>query len=187
MSKLEVFDQPMCCKTGICGGSADPVLVNFASDLEWIKTQGIKVSRYGISLEPDKFNRNEIVKNILDKNGNSSLPIILFNGEFVSKSCYPTREKLAQICKLEYNEDEAPPIHREENCCCGVDCDCAASKPPQNCSFKSENDFINASTKDNSFCNTGSSIETKAAYNLKRIIFLLFLIIIAVIVALIIL
>lgn len=122
--KLEVFDPPMCCSTGICGTNVDPKLVIFASDLEWLKKQGIEVIRYGLSFEPAEFVKNEAVKNMLQSKGDKCLPIIVINGEIVSDGCYPTRNKLAEICGIDYNEQEAPPIHREENCCCGIDCDC---------------------------------------------------------------
>ena len=36
MSKLEVFDPAMCCSTGVCGVDVDPVLVQFAADLQWL-------------------------------------------------------------------------------------------------------------------------------------------------------
>ena len=38
MLKFEVFDPAMCCPTGVCGPSVDPKLVQFAADLEWLKT-----------------------------------------------------------------------------------------------------------------------------------------------------
>ena len=133
MLKLEVFDPPMCCATGICGTSVDPKLVVFASDLEWLKKQGIDVVRYGLSFEPAKFVENENVKNTLQVEGNKCLPIIITDKEIVSKGCYPTREKLAEICGLVYNEEDAPPVHREENCCCGVDCDCNNTRTKEDC------------------------------------------------------
>ena len=37
MSKVQVFDPPMCCSTGVCGPEVDPALVRFAADLEWLK------------------------------------------------------------------------------------------------------------------------------------------------------
>lgn len=124
MVKLEVFDPAMCCTTGICGHSDDPKLVIFASDLEWLKEQGAEVLRHGLSFEPTEFVKNEVVKTTLQDCGNVCLPIILVDNEMVSKGSYPSRERLAELCKVEFNEQEAPPIHREENCCCGVDCDC---------------------------------------------------------------
>ena len=33
MNKVEVFDPPMCCSTGVCGPSVDPALARFSSDL----------------------------------------------------------------------------------------------------------------------------------------------------------
>jgi hypothetical protein len=32
MSKVQVFDPPMCCSTGVCGPEVDPALVRFASN-----------------------------------------------------------------------------------------------------------------------------------------------------------
>ena len=44
MTTLQVFDRPMCCSTGICGPSVDPVLATFAADLDWLKDQGVRSS-----------------------------------------------------------------------------------------------------------------------------------------------
>lgn len=132
MLKLEVFDPPMCCSTGICGTHADPVLVTFASDLEWLKAQGIEVARHGVALKPEEFTKNEAVRTTFQHDGHKSLPIITVDNEIVSKSVYPSRARLAEICKIEFNEDEAPPVHREDNCCCGEDCDCRPKQTPEN-------------------------------------------------------
>lgn len=127
MIKLEVFDPEMCCSTGVCGSSADSTLVVFASDLEWLKAKGVEVVRHGLSFEPAEFLKNEAVKDLLHKKGHSCLPIITIDEKIASDSCYPSREKLAKLCEIEFDDEEAPPFHREENCCCGVDCDCNAN------------------------------------------------------------
>lgn len=150
MKKLEVFDPPMCCKSGICGSSSDPTLINFASDLEWLKKQGVTVVRYGLLLEPTEFSKNETVKKILQKEGKGCLPIIFVNNEIASKANYPTRKRLAEICDVGFNDEEAPPIHREENCCCGVDCDCSSAKIPQE-STREEEKCENGAAEDNCF------------------------------------
>ena len=46
VKKLEVFDPPMCCTTGICGPSVDPALVQFAADLQWLADQRVHLERY---------------------------------------------------------------------------------------------------------------------------------------------
>jgi arsenite methyltransferase len=40
MKTVQVYDKPMCCSTGICGPDVDPVLPQFAADLDWLKGQG---------------------------------------------------------------------------------------------------------------------------------------------------
>ena len=35
--KVQVYDPPMCCSSGVCGPNVDPVLPRFAADLEWLK------------------------------------------------------------------------------------------------------------------------------------------------------
>lgn len=162
MPKLEVFDPPMCCSTGICGSDNDPILVTFASDLEWLKMQGVNVVRYGLTLAPTEFAKNEDVKKILNKEGNGSLPILIFDDKLASKSCYPTREKLADICNVEYNNDEAPPVHREENCCCGVDCDCSSKEIAESNCKVPECDCKDAAAEDNCFCTAECDYETSA-------------------------
>lgn len=125
MLKLEVFDPPMCCATGICGNNVDPKLITFASDLEWLKKQGIDVVRYGLSFEPNEFVKNEAVKNTIQKEGNDCLPIIVANGTIAYKGTYPSREQLANECNItwkdEFATEETPKIEAE---ICGPDCDC---------------------------------------------------------------
>lgn len=151
MKKLEIYDPPMCCKSGICGSNPEEKLVNFASDLEWLKTKGITVLRHGLSLEPESFIKNEVVKNTIKSKGNTCLPLILINNTIAATSFYPTRAQLAEICKIEYDNDEAPPIHREENCCCGVDCDCSHTNLHENKLHK-ECNCSNAAAEDNCCC-----------------------------------
>ena len=125
MPKLEVFDQPLCCKSGICGEHPDFVLVNFASDLEWLKAQGVEVIRHGLSLEPSEFTKNQEVNRLMEEEGSKCLPIIVFDDKVVYNGDYISRVNLAEYCNLPYDDDDAPPVHREENCCCGLDCDCS--------------------------------------------------------------
>lgn len=55
MSKVQVFERAVCCSTGVCGPNVDPVLVRFASDLDWLKGQGVNVERNNLSQQPQAF------------------------------------------------------------------------------------------------------------------------------------
>lgn len=54
-SVVQVFDKAMCCSTGVCGPQVDPVLPKFAADLEWLKSQGHRVTRWNLSQDPAAY------------------------------------------------------------------------------------------------------------------------------------
>lgn len=95
MSKLQVFDPPMCCSTGICGPSVDPALVRFAADLEWLKSKGVEVERCNLAQDPGAFLKNATLKSALNTYGMKCLPLLVLDGRIVASGGYPTREELA--------------------------------------------------------------------------------------------
>lgn len=48
MKQMEIFEQAMCCPTGLCGPSIDPELLRLSSVLDALKEKGI-VSSAGIT------------------------------------------------------------------------------------------------------------------------------------------
>jgi hypothetical protein len=102
MSILQVFDPAMCCSTGVCGPSVDPVLPRFAGDLEWLKSKGIQVERFNLAQEIAAFTANAIVKAAINSKGTECLPMVLVDGNVVSEGAYPTREQLAGFTGVTY-------------------------------------------------------------------------------------
>lgn len=95
MKTVQIFDKPMCCSTGVCGPDVDPVLPKFAADLDWLKNQGHNVQRYNLAQQPQAFIENKTIHNLLSTAGTDCLPVIVVDGEIVSKTVYPSREELA--------------------------------------------------------------------------------------------
>jgi hypothetical protein len=95
MTTIQVYDKPMCCSTGVCGPDVDPVLPQFAADLEWLKSQGHQVERYNLAQQPTAFIENKVVHQLLGSAGTDCLPLILVDGQIVSRKEYPSRESLA--------------------------------------------------------------------------------------------
>ena len=95
MKTIQVYDKPMCCSTGICGPSVDPVLPRFAADLDWVKSQGHQVERFNLAQQPMAFVQNADVQQLLSAEGMDCLPVIIVNGHIVSRHGYPSREMLA--------------------------------------------------------------------------------------------
>ena len=105
----------MCCATGVCGPEVDTRLVQFAANLDWLKTQGVIVQRHNLSQNPAAFVENEIVKTALTEKGEAVLPVILLNGKVVTTGRYPDRAELAGWFKLKVTAS-APA---KSDCGCG--------------------------------------------------------------------
>ena len=99
--KIQVFDPPMCCSTGVCGPSVDPELVRFAADVAWLERHDFKVERFNLAQQPAPFAGTPLVKEALAKDGKGCLPLLLADGAVLCTGRYPTREELAKIAGLE--------------------------------------------------------------------------------------
>lgn len=124
MAKLEIFDKPMCCSTGICGPEVDPILPRFAADLNWLKTNGHVIERYNLAHQPAAFAENAVVQNALANEGVDCLPLIIVEGQVVSRASYPSREQLTaladgQTMDQTRNNPMALPIAGSPSRCCG--------------------------------------------------------------------
>jgi len=112
MHKLEVFDPPMCCSTGICGPSVDPKLVRFAADLEWLKNKGVQVERCNLAQDPGAFVHNLTLKQALNSHGMKCLPLLVLDGQVIATGGYPSREELATHTGVAF---EPGPIFKEKD------------------------------------------------------------------------
>jgi hypothetical protein len=116
---LQVFDPAMCCATGVCGPDVDTKLVQFAADLDWLKSQGVIVQRHNLSQNPAAFVENAVVQTALTEKGEAALPVLLLNGKVQVAGHYPERSELAGWFKLTV---AATPAAEKSSCCCGGSC-----------------------------------------------------------------
>jgi hypothetical protein len=97
--KVEIFDPPMCCPTGICGPTIDPVLLDIQEALLKIQERfdgAASVERYLLSQQPARFMQNPEILALLKKEGTGILPITAVNGQVVKTKAYPTLPELEQ-------------------------------------------------------------------------------------------
>ncbi|MDA8087344.1 MAG: arsenite efflux transporter metallochaperone ArsD [Nitrospiraceae bacterium] len=92
--KIDIYDPPMCCSSGLCGPTLDPVLVKVNDALMALKRQGVQVERYNLVQQPNEFMSNSIVSELLHKNGKKILPVTLINGEVFRTGGYPSYEEM---------------------------------------------------------------------------------------------
>jgi hypothetical protein len=72
----------------------NPALTQFGADINWLKSQGVRVERFNLAQEPGAFAKNEVVKQMLAQAGAECLPLILVDGYVVSQRGYLSREDL---------------------------------------------------------------------------------------------
>jgi len=123
MPKIDVFDPPMCCSTGVCGPVVDPALPRFAGDLAWLGQNGVEVARYNLAQEPLAFTMSRVVLEVLNGQGPEALPVVLVDGALASQGRYPSREELATWTGLAYAAAEDAPnsLSLPTAACCGPD------------------------------------------------------------------
>lgn len=95
--KVEIFDPPMCCSTGLCGPAVDPVLIDIYGAIVKIKTEYVDrvlVERYVLGQQADMFVKQPEVIRRLKADGVTVLPITVVNGLVQKERKYPSYAEL---------------------------------------------------------------------------------------------
>ncbi len=119
MKTIQVFDPAMCCNTGVCGVEVDQNLVTFAADVDWANQNGALIERFNLSQQPMAFAESAIVKGLLERTGQTVLPVTLVDGQLALAGRYPSRDDLARWAGLEAQPAEAQTA---APCCSGGRC-----------------------------------------------------------------
>jgi len=94
--KLEIYEPPLCCPTGVCGPAPDPALAKLQENILRWKKEGIAVERIAINQAPQRFMANRTVVDLLTREGREVLPVALLDGEVVCKGKYPAYDEVAR-------------------------------------------------------------------------------------------
>jgi len=94
--KLEIFEPPLCCSTGVCGPAPDPSLARLQEDILRWKKAGVAVERIAINQDPARFMANPTVVDLLTREGQEVLPLALLDGKVVCKGELPTYDQIAK-------------------------------------------------------------------------------------------
>lgn len=95
--KVEIFDPPMCCSTGVCGPSVDPVLVKVNEMVLRLKKEHgerVEVERHMLSTAIQPFQQYQEVMELINVQGTKALPITTVNGKIVKSGGYPNYEEV---------------------------------------------------------------------------------------------
>lgn len=122
MKIVQVFDPALCCSSGVCGTDVDQQLVDFSADVDWAKQQGAVIERFNLAQQPMAFAENTAVKALLERSGESALPITLVDGEVAFAGRYPSRDDIARWIGVETAVSEAALASSNSSCCSGGRC-----------------------------------------------------------------
>jgi hypothetical protein len=102
--KIEIFDPPMCCPTGLCGPNIDPALLDVNEAILKLQKEydsKLKIERYLLSQQGPKFMQNKDVLELLKKYGVEVLPVTVVNGKVVKQKSYPTYDEMKSYADVE--------------------------------------------------------------------------------------
>ncbi len=92
--RVEIFDLPLCCPTGLCGPTIDPVLLDVNEMLLKLKGQGVAVERYLMTAQPQAFLNNAEVYRLVREQQLAALPITVVNDRVIKSGAYPTLDEV---------------------------------------------------------------------------------------------
>lgn len=108
--KIQIFDPAMCCSSGVCGPTVDPVLVKTNEAILSLQKQGVEVTRYNLAQQPQEFMANKTVSELLQKEGSKAMPITLVNGELFRTGAYPSYEEICKTLGIEPLKERPMPL-----------------------------------------------------------------------------
>jgi hypothetical protein len=89
-TRVEIFDPPMCCPTGLCGPTLDQTLLDVNEMILTLKAEGVGVERYQMNSHPNAFLANAEVMRLVRDRQMGALPITVVDGQVVKVGNYPT-------------------------------------------------------------------------------------------------
>lgn len=104
MKKIEIYEQAMCCSTGLCGPSFDPELLSLSFVINNLKNAGLVAERFNLTSDPHRFVENEEVKALLTSGGMDVLPATFVDGKLICKGHYPTNAQFVEWSGLSEEE-----------------------------------------------------------------------------------
>jgi arsenite methyltransferase len=99
--KVEIYDPPLCCSSGLCGPTIDPILVRMSDTLLALAKQGVDVERFNLAQQSKAVMAVPVVADLIHKNGRKILPITIVNGKVFQTGQYPSYEDLCREFGIE--------------------------------------------------------------------------------------
>lgn len=96
MIELTLYEEAMCCSTGVCGPDPDDELVEVSAALDQLENEidDLDVSRANMQHDIDQFLETQRIYDLVEERGPDVLPITVIDDEIVAKSEYLSYDDL---------------------------------------------------------------------------------------------
>ncbi|WP_231187549.1 arsenite efflux transporter metallochaperone ArsD [Haladaptatus sp. DYF46] len=97
MVKLTIYEEAMCCSTGICGPDPDTELVEVTHAVDKLEEEftDIEITRANMSSNIERFLEHEDISDAVESNSPSVLPITTVDDQIIAKGEYLSYDELA--------------------------------------------------------------------------------------------
>ena len=116
MKKMYLYEDAMCCSTGVCGPSPDDELMRVSTMVFKLTRSGASIERYNLTNNPKEFVDNKTVNKLLDEKGEDVLPIVIVDDEVVMTGKYPSNEEFYEMLFL--SDDALEETNNDGGCGC---------------------------------------------------------------------
>lgn len=99
--RVEIYDRPMCCSSGLCGPVLDPLLVAVNDAVLALTKQGVTVTRFNPVQQLQEVMAHPDVAQAIHRQGKKALPMVFVNGRLLRSGAYPSYEELCQALGLQ--------------------------------------------------------------------------------------
>lgn len=109
MTELTLYEEAMCCSTGVCGPDPDEELVEVSAVLDQLEAEfeHVDISRANMQHNIDQFLETQPISDLIEEHGPSILPVTVVDSEIVATSEYLSYDELAAALKTAIPTQEA--------------------------------------------------------------------------------
>ncbi len=108
MTELTLYEEAMCCSTGVCGPDPDDELVEVSVALDRLEDEfDVDVSRANMQHNIEQFLETQQIADLVEEHGPSILPITVVDGEVVANEAYLSYDELASTIENAADPQEA--------------------------------------------------------------------------------
>ena len=107
MTQIQLYEEAMCCSTGVCGPDPDDELVELSAALDQLEDEfeDAEISRANMQHNIDQFLNTEEIYDLVQENGPEILPITTVDGEIVAKGEYLSYDELAAELRVNQSQE----------------------------------------------------------------------------------